>query len=151
MHVQIGAFKVVSEAGIASGVRRIEAVVGPAAVEYLNQVDGVVRTLASQFKVKYEDIPGRVGRCSSAQCQKRCFASLAVDGRMPSARNRGPGKSCNHAAAFCYHMRCFDPHIDVADFSPSACFLDNIAFLPLHTHRHAICIAYIPIGSRCVL
>ena len=60
MHVQIGAFKVVSEAGIASGVRRIEAVVGPAAVEYLNQIDGVVRTLASQFKVKYEDIPGRV-------------------------------------------------------------------------------------------
>ena len=59
-HAQIGAFKVVSEAGIASGVRRIEAVVGPAAVEYLNQIDGVVRSLASQFKVKYEDLPGRV-------------------------------------------------------------------------------------------
>lgn len=50
----------VSEAGIASGVRRIEAVVGPAAVQYLNQVDGVVRTLASQLKVKFDDIPGRV-------------------------------------------------------------------------------------------
>ena len=57
---QIGAFKVVSEAGIASGVRRIEAVVGPAAVQYLNQVDGVVRTLASQLKVKFDDIPVRV-------------------------------------------------------------------------------------------
>ncbi|CAL8465000.1 g4535 [Coccomyxa elongata] len=57
---QIGAFKVVSEAGIASGVRRIEAVVGPAAVQYLNQVDAVVRTLASQLKVKFDDIPGRV-------------------------------------------------------------------------------------------
>lgn len=58
--MQIGAFKIVSEAGIASGVRRIEAVVGPAAVQYLNQVDGIVRTLASQLKVKLEEIPGRV-------------------------------------------------------------------------------------------
>ncbi|EIE20523.1 alanyl-tRNA synthetase [Coccomyxa subellipsoidea C-169] len=57
---QIGAFKIVSEAGIASGVRRIEAVVGPAAVQYLNQVDGIVRTLASQLKIKSEEIPGRV-------------------------------------------------------------------------------------------
>ena len=57
---QIGAFKVVSEAGIASGVRRIEAVVGPAAVEYLNEIDGIVRRLASQFKVKHEELPGRV-------------------------------------------------------------------------------------------
>ena len=45
-------------------MRRIEAVVGPAAVEYLNQIDGVVRTLASQFKVKYEDLPGRVAGVS---------------------------------------------------------------------------------------
>ncbi len=58
--MQIGAFKIVSEAGIASGVRRIEAVVGPAAVQYLNQVDGIVRTLASQLKIKSEEIPGRV-------------------------------------------------------------------------------------------
>jgi alanyl-tRNA synthetase len=50
----------VSEAGIASGVRRIEAVVGPAAVQYLNQVDGIVRALASQLKIKSDEIPGRV-------------------------------------------------------------------------------------------
>ena len=71
-HAQIGAFKVVSEAGIASGVRRIEAVVGPAAVEYLNQIDGVVRTLASQFKVKHEDLPGRVAGALLASLQVLC-------------------------------------------------------------------------------
>lgn len=49
-----------SEAGIASGVRRIEAVVGPAAVQYLNQVDGIVRALASQLKIKSDEIPSRV-------------------------------------------------------------------------------------------
>ena len=63
--LQIGAFKVVSEAGIASGVRRIEAVVGPAAVEYLNEIDGVVRTLTTQFKVKYDELPGRVAGTAS--------------------------------------------------------------------------------------
>eukprot|EP00884_Botryococcus_braunii_P001202 jgi/Botrbrau1/11082/Bobra.0302s0024.1 len=57
---QIGGFKVLSESGIASGVRRIEAVVGPALVAYLNQVDGVVRTLAAQLKVRPEEIPSRV-------------------------------------------------------------------------------------------
>lgn len=78
--LQIGAFKVVSEAGIASGVRRIEAVVGPAAVEYLNEIDGVVRTLATQFKVKYEDLPGRItGTASDHSFIPHCWIT-AFDG-----------------------------------------------------------------------
>jgi alanyl-tRNA synthetase len=74
---QIGAFKVVSEAGIASGVRRIEAVVGPAAIQYLNQLDGIVKTLGSQLKVKYEEIPGRVA-------SEHCSLSLMPDTSLPS-------------------------------------------------------------------
>jgi alanyl-tRNA synthetase len=57
---QIGGFKILSESGIASGVRRIEAVVGPSLVAYLQDVDGVVRTLSSRLKVKAEDLPDRV-------------------------------------------------------------------------------------------
>jgi alanyl-tRNA synthetase len=57
---EIGSFKVVSETGVASGVRRIEAVAGQAAVEYLQLVDGVVRQLASNLRVKAEDVPTRV-------------------------------------------------------------------------------------------
>ena len=76
---QIGAFKVVSEAGIASGVRRIEAVVGPAAVEYLNEIDGIVQKLASQFKVRLEELPARVaGTCAGSaypQHPQHCRAS----------------------------------------------------------------------------
>ena len=34
-----------------SGVRRIEAVAGPSAVEYLNTVDGIVRAAAGSLKV----------------------------------------------------------------------------------------------------
>ena len=57
---EIGGFKIVSESGIASGVRRIEAVVGAAQVEYLDDVDGIVRELAARFKVKPEGVVGRV-------------------------------------------------------------------------------------------
>lgn len=57
---EIGVFKIVSETGIASGVRRIEAVAGPAVLEYLNVRDRVVRELSDRFKVKPEELPDRV-------------------------------------------------------------------------------------------
>ncbi|MGB3137617.1 MAG: alanine--tRNA ligase [Nodosilinea sp.] len=57
---EIGLFKIISEAGVASGVRRIEAVAGPAVLEYLNLRDAVVRDLSERFKVKPEELPERV-------------------------------------------------------------------------------------------
>ena len=57
---EIGVFKIVSEAGVASGVRRIEAVAGPAVLAYLNVRDRVVRELSDRFKVKPEELPERI-------------------------------------------------------------------------------------------
>lgn len=57
---EIGVFKIVSETGIAAGVRRIEAVAGPAVLEYLNVRDRVVRELSAQLKVKPEELPERI-------------------------------------------------------------------------------------------
>lgn len=57
---EIGLFKIIAESGVAAGVRRIEAVAGPAVLEYLNVRDGVVRDLGDRFKAKPEEIPGRV-------------------------------------------------------------------------------------------
>ncbi|TVR06878.1 MAG: alanine--tRNA ligase, partial [Phormidium sp. GEM2.Bin31] len=57
---EIGAFKIISESGISSGVRRIEAVSGPAVLDYLNSRDGVVKELCDRFKVKPEEVGDRV-------------------------------------------------------------------------------------------
>ena len=57
---QIGAFKVLSESGIASGVRRVEAVAGPAAVDHLDSLDSIVKAIGKQLKAKNEDLPARV-------------------------------------------------------------------------------------------
>jgi alanyl-tRNA synthetase len=46
----IGLCKIISEAGIAAGIRRVEAVTGMAAIEYLHQTDNTVNTVASLLK-----------------------------------------------------------------------------------------------------
>ncbi|HEY9881868.1 MAG TPA: alanine--tRNA ligase [Leptolyngbyaceae cyanobacterium] len=62
---EIGLFKIISEAGVASGVRRIEAVAGPAVLEYLNVRDAVVRELSDRFKAKPEELTERVTNLQS--------------------------------------------------------------------------------------
>ncbi|MTJ13285.1 alanine--tRNA ligase [Anabaena sp. UHCC 0187] len=57
---EIGVFKIISEAGVSSGVRRIEAVSGAAVLDYLNVRDIVTKDLCDRFKVKPEEIPDRI-------------------------------------------------------------------------------------------
>ncbi len=63
-HVQntaeIGLFKIISETGIASGRRRIEAVAGGSVLEYLQVRDKVVRELGDRLKAKPEELPDRI-------------------------------------------------------------------------------------------
>ncbi|MBW4419587.1 MAG: alanine--tRNA ligase [Myxacorys californica WJT36-NPBG1] len=57
---EIGVFKIISETGVAAGIRRIEAVSGPAILDYLNVRESVVKDLSDRFKVKPEEITDRV-------------------------------------------------------------------------------------------
>jgi alanyl-tRNA synthetase len=57
---EIGLFKIVSETGVAAGIRRIEAVAGPAVLAYLNERDAVVRELGDRFKAQPAEIVERV-------------------------------------------------------------------------------------------
>jgi alanyl-tRNA synthetase len=56
----IGLFKITSETGIAAGIRRVEALTGEAARQYLEGQAGVARKLAQTFKIQPLDVPARV-------------------------------------------------------------------------------------------
>lgn len=52
--------KIISESAIAAGTRRIEAVVGTTAINYLNAKETELDKLSSLFKAPYEEVVGRV-------------------------------------------------------------------------------------------
>ncbi len=56
----IGSFRIVSEAGIASGVRRIDAVTGLAALQYAQQQEQLLRSSASLLKADPAQLPERI-------------------------------------------------------------------------------------------
>jgi alanyl-tRNA synthetase len=56
----IGLFKIVSEGGVAAGVRRIEAVTGQGALDWVGQTDQVLRDLAALVKASRDDIEDKV-------------------------------------------------------------------------------------------
>ena len=57
---QIGRFKIVSEGGIAAGVRRIEAVTGRAAIKDATRQAELLNSVATLLKVRAEDLPAQV-------------------------------------------------------------------------------------------
>jgi len=56
----IGAFAIVSEGAVAAGIRRIEAMTGQAALDYLKSFGELARTAAEQLKSPILDLPNRV-------------------------------------------------------------------------------------------
>ncbi|MCF0252812.1 MAG: alanine--tRNA ligase [Duodenibacillus sp.] len=56
----IGAFKVLGEAGISAGVRRIEAVTGLNALRLMQHQAALLADSASRFKVPAEELPGKI-------------------------------------------------------------------------------------------
>ncbi len=59
---QIGLFKVVGETGVAAGIRRIEAVTGPAAYERVAEMEDRLNRVAGRLRVPPEDVEERVAR-----------------------------------------------------------------------------------------
>ncbi len=56
----IGFFKIISESGVAAGVRRVEAVTGQAAFEWVSRADQVLRDVAALLRGSREDVDEKV-------------------------------------------------------------------------------------------
>jgi alanyl-tRNA synthetase len=58
----IGLFKIVSEAGVAAGIRRIDAVTGPGAIEYLQEQESQLATIAGLLKSPLPEVPNKLAQ-----------------------------------------------------------------------------------------
>lgn len=58
----IGLFKVVSEGGVAAGIRRIEAVTGANALAYLQQLESTVHSMSGTLKAAPTEVQGRLSQ-----------------------------------------------------------------------------------------
>jgi alanyl-tRNA synthetase len=82
----IALFKIVSEQGIAAGVRRIEALTGEAARRYLLDQARVAKDLAEQFKVPVADVTARV---DALEAQRRKLEKELADAKRQLAMGGG--------------------------------------------------------------
>lgn len=57
---QIGMFKILSEGGVAAGIRRIEAITGKAVYNYLNEKEYIIDSISSSLKTKEDSLLQRV-------------------------------------------------------------------------------------------
>ncbi len=91
---QIGLFKIVSEGGIAAGVRRIEAVTGKAVLDLLKAREDLINMAANELKTKPTDLVTRAKSFSEEHTQmlmnftklKSKMASAAVKDIMTSKK-----------------------------------------------------------------
>jgi alanyl-tRNA synthetase len=73
----IGVFKIVSEGGIASGVRRIEAVTGSGALAYLQDLEDTVAQAAAALKTPVAELRARISSTvDHAKAQDKEIATL---------------------------------------------------------------------------
>jgi alanyl-tRNA synthetase len=84
----IALFKIVSEQGIAAGIRRIEALTGEPARRWLLERAGVAARLADQFKAPVAEVAARI---EALEAQRRKLEKELADARRQLAMGGGGG------------------------------------------------------------
>ena len=94
---KVGGFKIISEAGIAAGVRRIEAITGSGVVRYLAGKETTISNVASALKSSEADLTRKAGQVmadiktleNTIKSIKSDEISSSVDGIINSAKDIG--------------------------------------------------------------
>ncbi len=86
----IALFKIVSEGAVAAGIRRVEAVTGEAARQYLEAQAGYVREAADTLKIKPEDVPARLAAIMS---ERRALEKELSEAKKTIALGGGGGSA----------------------------------------------------------
>jgi len=92
----IGLFKILSETGVSAGVRRIEAVAGHAAEEYVRSLGDALAAAAATLKVRPEDLPVRVA--SLVESQRKLERELSEARKALALAGGGSGGGTGAAA-----------------------------------------------------
>jgi alanyl-tRNA synthetase len=102
---EIGLFKVVAEESVAAGVRRITALTGRGAYDYVKDLEGTLRALSRELKAPAAELPSRVS--SLAERAKRLERELqaakrkaltggGMDGLLAGATTVGEARVLTH-------------------------------------------------------
>jgi len=89
---QIGLIRVLGESAVGAGVRRIEAVTGESAREYLAEQDERVKSLATSLKVQPADVLARV---EALMDERRKLERELADAKRKLAMGGGQGSSAD--------------------------------------------------------
>ncbi len=91
----IGLLKIISESGIAAGIRRIEALTGLGALRHIRSQERLATEAAEALKVPLAELPGRVGRL----LEERKQAQKQIDDLRARKQGSGAGDLFGSARA----------------------------------------------------
>ena len=139
----IGLFKIVSEGGVAAGVRRIEAVTGEGAYEYVSQSERVLRDVAGLVKAGREDLEDKIKQVLDRQ--RRMEKEIAA---LKSKLASGQGNDLTSTAVDVGGVKVVATRIDGAD---APALREAVDQLKNKLKTAAIVLASVPEPGKVVL
>ena len=111
---EIGLFKILSEAGVAAGVRRIEAITGSKSIKYVEDKNNLLKDIASTLKCSEKDIINKL-QTQLAELKEKEKEIVLLKGKLASSSEdeildnikevKGVKVICWHCKR--YRRRCF--------------------------------------------